>query len=104
MKKKYFICGICFFLFLLILFFVLTNSITSIDDAIYNTIFSIRNPFFDTFFRFITQFCNTIPVICLCIILLIFLKMKDKFLFGSCMVIVVLSNQILKYLMKLLRY
>ena len=63
MKKGYFLIGTLLVLFCIITCLVITNNISWFDDLIYNTIFSIRNNFFDLFFKIITVFANTTTII-----------------------------------------
>ena len=99
MKKKYLIIiSLLLLLFVLVTTLVLTNNINGFDDAIYNTIISIRNNFWDMFFKSITKCGNTITIIVLVVILFFFIKDKYRLMLVSIPIITVLSNQVLKHI------
>ncbi len=95
--------GVLFVLFLTITILVITNNITSFDDALYNSIIYFRNDFSDTLFKTITFFGNTIPVLCITILLLIFLNKKEKNILGLSVLTIFLSNQLLKHTIRRIR-
>lgn len=99
MKKRYFLIGTLLVLFCIITCLVITNNISSFDDLIYNTIFSIRNNFFDLFFKIITVFANTTTIIIIVGILLILIE-KDKYfhILAIDVVSTVGTNQLLKHI------
>ena len=96
MKKRYYILIILLLLVSLMTTLVLTNNITQFDDNIYNFIFSLRCDFLDIFLKGITKFGNTIPILCIVIILLIKFDKNDRILLGSNAVLSVLVNTIIK--------
>ena len=96
MKKRYYILIILLLLVALITTLVVTNNITQFDDVIYNFIFSLRNNFLDIFLKGITKLGNTIPILCIVIILLIKFEKKDRILLGSNAILSVLVNTIIK--------
>ena len=96
MKKRYYILIILLLLVSLMTTLVLTNNITQFDDTIYNFIFSLRCDFLDIFLKGITKFGNTIPILCIVIILLIKFDKNDRILLGSNAVLSVLVNTIIK--------
>ena len=98
MKKRYFLMGILLVVFILITTLVVTNNISSFDDNIYNMIFSIRNNFLDLFFKTITLCANTIPIICIVIILLLIVKDKYRYVLGITTITTLLSNQLIKHI------
>ena len=63
--------GVIFLIFLTITILVITNSITSFDDVIYNSVIAFRSDISDTLMKTITVFGNTIPVLCITILLLV---------------------------------
>ena len=79
MKKKQVLLVFLILCFLSILIGIKIYPINPVDEAIYNTLFSIRNQFWDTFFSMITICGNTITVIILVAISLFFLK-KERYL------------------------
>lgn len=96
MKKKDYILIILLLLVALITTLVVTNNITQFDDVTYNFIFSLRNNFLDIFLKGITKLGNTIPILCIVIILLIKFEKKDRILLGSNVILSVLVNTIIK--------
>ncbi len=98
MKKRYFLMGILLVVFILITTLVVTNNISSFDDYIYNMIFHLRNNFLDLFFKTITLCANTIPIICIVIILLLIVKDKYRYVLGITTVTTLLSNQLIKHI------
>ena len=100
MKNRYFLTTILIISFIIILVMILTNNIIQFDNKIYDTIFSIRNDFFDTFFKTITTFGNTINILCITVLLLILLSKKDRNILGVTVLITVLLNQAVKYIIQ----
>ena len=100
MKKRNIVVISLLLIFILITVLMLTGNISIFDDIIYNALFSIRNNFFDTFFKTITKLGNTITIIILVIILILTLKKEDKYLIGINVITTVLTNQILKHIIR----
>lgn len=100
MKKRNIVVISLLLIFILITVLMLTGNISIFDDTIYNALFSIRNNFFDTFFKTITKLGNTITIIILVIILILTLKKEDKYLIGINVITTVLTNQILKHIIR----
>ncbi len=100
MKKKYYLSIFCFLLFLMITYFVISNKIEKFDTGIYQMIISLRSKPMDQFMKTITKFGNTVPVLCIIILLLIKLNQKDRFLLGMNTIVTVGMNQILKFIIK----
>lgn len=96
MKKRFIIEGVSYIVFLIILILVLFNKTTVFDEAIYNAIISIRNPFFDFFFTLITRSMNAIPVIGILVFALLLLNKKDRWILIGNVVLTVGFNQLLK--------
>lgn len=103
MKKKYIISGIFFLLFMIITILMLTNNTKVFDDTIYNYIYSFRSDFLDTLFKSITKFANTITVILLVVLLMIFLERKSMWTLLITVVSTVSLNQILKHTIRRIR-
>ena len=100
MKKRNIVVISLLLIFILITVLMLTGNISIFDDIIYNALFSIRNNFFDTFFKTITKLGNTITIIILVIILILTLKKEDKYLIWINVITTVLTNQILKHIIR----
>jgi len=81
-KKRKIIITVSLTLFILITILVTTNIIKPFDDFIYNSLISFRSNTFDTIFKTITKFANTISIIIVVIVLLFILKKDDGILLG----------------------
>lgn len=100
MKKRYIIALFSFLIFLTITILVLTNNTISFDNKIYNFLIKLRSPFFDTFFKGITEFANPIPVIIILALFGIFLKRNDEILLSTNVLVTLLMNQVLKHIIQ----
>jgi len=98
MKKRFIIEGVSYVMFLIILILVLFNKTLAFDEAIYNVIISIRNPFFDFFFKLITRSMNVIPVIGILVFSLFYLNKRDRYILIGNVIITTLFNQLLKHI------
>lgn len=103
MKKRYIISGIFFLLFILITVLMITNNVKYFDETIYNYIFSFRSNILDTIFKTITKFGNTVNVIIMIFILLIFLGKENIYKLILTVVTTVLTNQGLKHIIRRVR-
>ena len=103
MKKRYIISGIFFLLFILITVLMITNNTKVFDDTIYKYIFSLRNDLLDTIFKTITKFGNTITIIIMVFVLLIFLGKENIYKLILTVVTTVLTNQGLKHIIRRIR-
>lgn len=90
-------------LFLVNTILVLFNKTYIIDQTIYNYLIKIKNPFFDNFFCLITKLGNTIPILIILIILIIKIKGRNKILLATNIIMTVISNQVLKHIIRRLR-
>lgn len=103
MKKRYIVSGIFFLLFILITVLMITNNVKYFDETIYNYIFSFRSNILDTIFKTITKFGNTVNVIIMIFILLIFLGKENIYKLILTVVTTVLTNQGLKHIIRRVR-
>ena len=103
MKKRYIISGIFFLLFIIVTVLMITNNAKVFDDTIYNYIYSLRNDYLDTIFKTITKCGNTISVIVVIFVLLIFLGKENiyKLIFTSGTTVAI--NQLLKHTIRRIR-
>ena len=101
-KRYYFIIGILLISFIFLTYLVVTNQTTNFDNAIYNFIFN-RNNILDFYFINITKLANTIPVICIVIVLLLLIQDKTRYILGIATITTVLSNQGIKHLIQRVR-
>lgn len=103
MKKRYIISSIFFLLFILITILMITNNTKVFDESIYNYIYSFRNDFLDTLFKTITKFGNTINIIIIIFVLLIFLSKENIYNLVLVVSTTVLTNQGLKHTIRRIR-
>lgn len=97
MKKSLIISIIFLIGFIIITILLLTNNLYLFDNYIYKIFLNIRSNGLTYIMKTITYMGNTIPVIIILIIFLIFFNQKDRLLLGSSMIITLIINQIIKY-------
>lgn len=103
MKKRYIISGIFFLIFILITILMITNHTKVFDDTIYNYIFSFRSDLLDKVFKIITKLGNTLTVIIMVFVLLIFLGKENIYKLILTVCTTVITNQGLKHLIRRVR-
>lgn len=101
MKKK----AVIISLILLILFGVWTilmyfGLLSGFDTFIYNFIRSLKSDFFDTYFVFITKFGNESTIILFVVVAVLLLKNKWRMMMLEIPIISVVSNQVIKYIIR----
>jgi undecaprenyl-diphosphatase len=82
---------------------MITNNIKVFDDNVYNYIFSFRNDLLDTIFKTITKLGNTLTVIIIVFILLIFIAKENIYKLILTVVTTVTTNQLLKHTIRRIR-
>ena len=98
MSKNLLISIICLICFVIITLLVTTEHIEAFDELLYGIIHEIHNSPIDFFFIHFTHIGDTIPTICIAIVLLlIFSKWKDRVLLSVSLGTTVAVNQILKH-------
>ena len=96
MKRK---LVVLFTLIFLILTYLVVRGLTNgFDEYIYNAIMNIRSNFFDTFFKTVTMFANTIPVIIIGIIIFILVDNKYKVELLFSLLTMISTNEIIKHI------
>lgn len=100
MKNKITIVGILFLLFCLVTGLVITNNISNSDTAIYNFLIGLRCDGLDIYFKWVTKLANTMTILCLVIILLIYLEKKYATILGISTISSVTTNTIIKYIIR----
>ena len=100
MKRKYIFICILFLLFIINTILVLTNKYSVIDNNVYNYIISYRSNFLDSIFKLITSIGNTMNIIIIVFILLIFLSKESIYRLMITIITTVSSNQILKNIIR----
>lgn len=103
MKKRYIISSIFFLLFILITILMITNNTKVFDDSIYNYLFSLRSDLLDSIFKIITKFGNTITIIIMIFVLLIFLGKENIYKLIVTVSLTVGTNQLLKHTIRRIR-
>lgn len=99
-KKQRIIVIVLATLFLALTILVQKGLIVSIDNALYERLMVFQGLPMDTFMKSITILGNTIPVLCIACFIMIYLNKKERYLFGTNIIITVLSNQIIKRIIK----
>ena len=102
-KKKIINCivsGVLLLLFLIITSLVITNNISWFDDSIYNFLIGLRSNGLDFIFKTITHLGDTIVILIIVTIMLIFLNKKDRIILGSTTILTVGLNQGIKHLLR----
>lgn len=103
MKKRNVLMFLLLGLFIAITVLVMTNHIRTFDDFIYEFIMNYRCDFLDSFFKMITAFGNTIPILCIIIVLMIGLDKENRYILGCTTVANTMSNLILKNIFRRIR-
>ena len=90
---------------LLVLFIVLTILVVlgltkEFDEVVYAMVRSLESHFFDKYFIYITKMGNETTIIGLVIVLLLLLKNKERMLVIMSTVLSVISNQIIKHIVR----
>ena len=102
-KKNKIICllsGVLLLLFIFITVLVVSDNISWFDDSIYNFIISLRSNPLDIILKTITRLGDTITIMFIVIIMLIFLNKKERIILGSNTIITVGLNQAIKHLLQ----
>lgn len=100
MKKRFIIVSILLALFLVIMGLVITNNINSFDSAIYNFLIGFRCKGLDIYFKWVTKLANTMTILCIVVLLLIYLEKKYEIMLGIATISSVVTNTIIKYLIR----
>lgn len=96
---KWFLVAILLFIFVLITHELLKDKLKGFDTTIYNFIISIKSPFFTETFKIITFFASPIFLIILSALLFFIFKNKKYGLLSLVnLIVVVIVNQILKFI------
>lgn len=94
------IASILIVLFIIMTTLVVTNKISWFDDYIYNLIFSLRSKPLDMILKTITRLGDTIVIMFIVVITLIFLNKKDRVILGSTTILTVTFNQLIKHILQ----
>lgn len=100
MKKKFIITLLLLIAFLLIMLLVITNNISKFDNVIYNFLIGLRCNFLDIYFKWITKLGNTMTILCIVVLLLIYLEKKYAIILGISTISSVVINTIIKYIIR----
>lgn len=88
---------IIYFIIMIMLFL---NKVSYLDDYIYKIIYGLRNNMWDFMFINITKIGNTTIIILVIIVLLLKMNRKNQKILSFTVIITVLSNQIIKNIVK----
>ena len=99
MKRK--IIGIILLIgFIIITLLLFTNNVSAYDEFIYKYIYLLRSSKCDIVFKTFTYLGNLIPVTIITMSLLVFLEKKDRSILATSMIITLLTNQMIKYIIR----
>lgn len=98
--KKIIKNSIFLILYLIIMIMLLLDKVSFLDNYIYKIIYSLRNNIWDFIFINITKMGNITIVLLIIIVLLLKLNRKNQEILSFTVIITVLSNQIIKYIIK----
>ena len=99
-KKSVFLSIGLFALFLIITVLVVLGLTKGFDEAIYSGVRYLESDFYDNYFIFITRFGDHSTIVILLILLLILFKEKDRILIIVSSVTSVVSNQVIKHIVR----
>lgn len=100
MKKRFIIASLLLIAFLLVMFLVVTDNISTFDSAIYNFLIGLRCKGLDIYFKWITKLGNTMTILCIVVLLLIYLEKKYAVMLGISTISSVVINTIIKYIIR----
>lgn len=100
MKKRFIITSLLLIAFLLVMFLVVTDNISTFDSAIYNFLIGLRCKGLDIYFKWITKLGNTMTILCIVVLLLIYLEKKYAVMLGISTISSVVINTIIKYIIR----
>ena len=98
--KKVIKNSIFLILFLVTMIMLLLNKVSFLDDYIYKIIYGLRNNIWDFIFINITKMGNTTIVLLVIIVVLLKMNRKNQEILSFTAIITVLSNQIIKNIIK----
>ena len=98
--KKVIKNSIFLILFLVTMIMLLLNKVSFLDDYIYKIIYGLRNNIWDFIFINITKMGNTTIVLLVIIVVLLKMNHKNQKILSFTAMITVLSNQIIKNIIK----
>ena len=87
-------------LFLVTMIMLLINKVSFLDDYIYKIIYGLRNNIWDFIFINITKMGNTTIILLIIIVILLKMNHKNQEILSFTAIITVLSNQIIKNIIK----
>ena len=96
-KKKSILILVLSLFFISILLLVVFKKTDFIDKPIYEGIISLRSSFFDTFFIFITQLGNTVPILLIVLLMAVFFHNRYGIFLMISAIDSVLMNTLVKY-------
>jgi len=100
MKKSFIIASLLLIAFLLVMFLVVTDNISTFDSTIYNFLIGLRCKGLDIYFKWITKLGNTMTILCIVVLLLIYLEKKYAVMLGISTISSVVTNTIIKSIIR----
>jgi len=82
------------------MFLVVTDNISTFDSTIYNFLIGLRCKGLDIYFKWITKLGNTMTILCIVVLLLIYLEKKYAVMLGISTISSVVTNTIIKSIIR----
>lgn len=86
--------------FIVVTALVVTNNISWFDDSIYNFIIGFRSNPLDSVLKTITRLGDTIVIMIIVIVTLMFLNKRNRIILGSTTILTVTFNQTIKHILR----
>ena len=102
-KNTKIIIGILLTFLIILTTLVIQKKTSSWDNSIYQSMMYFKTPTLDAIMKTITSLGNTIPVLCVTCIIMVYLTKKERYLFACSIITTVLSNQIIKRIVRIPR-
>mgnify|MGYP003296426354 FL=1 len=99
-KVNCLIAVILMILFIIVTALVVTNNISWFDDSIYNFIIGFRSNPLDLVLKTITRLGDTIVIMIIVIVTLMFLNKRNRIILGSTTILTVTFNQAIKHILR----
>ena len=99
-KVNCLIAVILMIFFIIVTALVVTNNISWFDDSIYNFIIGFRSNPLDLVLKTITRLGDTIVIMIIVIVTLMFLNKRNRIILGSTTILTVTFNQAIKHILR----
>lgn len=99
-KVNCLIAVILMIFFIIVTALVVTNNISWFDDSIYNFIIGFRSNPLDLVLKTITRLGDTVVIMIIVIVTLMFLNKRNRIILGSTTILTVTFNQAIKHILR----